>query len=92
MWSCVTPDQDSGPLRGAKVEPESINPREAKGRKENRHDSEVMGLVWSYLVFFLFCTTVQLLVLRVSVPSAFSIKFLLLFLLKPKYFFRQFTP
>lgn len=72
MWSCVTPDQDSGPLRGAKVEPESINSREAKRRRENRHESEVMVLVLNYVVFFLFCTIIELLCQRVSVPSAFS--------------------
>lgn len=81
MWSCVTPDQDSGPLRGAKVEPESINSREAKRRKENRHESEVMVLVLNYVVFFLFCTIIELLCWRVSVPSTFSsIEFLFLFL------------
>lgn len=56
MWSCVAPGQDSGPLRGAKVEPESINSREAKRRKENRHEAEVMVLVLNYVVFFLFCS------------------------------------
>lgn len=50
MWSCVTPDQDSGPLRGAKVKPESITLREAERRGE-----EKQTWIWNIGVCFELC-------------------------------------
>lgn len=46
MWSCVTRDQGSEPLRGAKIKPQSINVRETKKGKQTP--------IWWYL-FVLIC-------------------------------------